>query len=115
MGQMVDDYIASRQELVREKRNLRKMVVVHFRFWETKKDFLLLLQKNNLFHMMMQILWRDINDWIRQENYAKVNPYVYSFAAGGVWHMMEKWLEEGAVKTPEEMGDVAEDILRIFV
>lgn len=84
--------------------SLPKFVFIYFSFWEDYKDFLSLLKENQMLHLLLQQFMPRMGDELLGE---RVNLYVYYFIAGGVWNLLEKWLEDGANLSAKELEDEA--------
>ncbi|MFT4244987.1 MAG: TetR/AcrR family transcriptional regulator [Micrococcaceae bacterium] len=107
------------EELFQETRRkgaetFEKGIRVSFEYWLTQRDFLLLLQKNDL----MPILLAGLPTYMKYSNINRAlidqNDYFYYFIAGGISNLLILWLEEGAVKSPQDMAKVAAGITEAF-
>jgi AcrR family transcriptional regulator len=107
--------------LLKEEKRLKIQIVakVYFAFWNKHLDFLILMEKNDLLYMVLQkynqylpLIHKKFND--NKEEYQNNNTleYVLAFSAGGFWNMLIKWVHEGAKKTPNEMAELINEILR---
>ncbi len=69
----------------------------------------MVLQKYNQY---LPIIHKKFND--NKEEYQNNNTleYVLAFSAGGFWNMLIKWVHEGSEKTPNEMAELINEILR---
>jgi len=114
---LCDEYI----NLLKEEKILKIQTVakVYFDFWNKHLNFLILIEKNNLWYMVLQkynqylpMIHKKFND--NKEEYQNNNTleYVLAFSAGGFWNMLIKWVHEGAKKTPNEMAELINEILR---
>ncbi|MBN9654069.1 TetR/AcrR family transcriptional regulator [Halobacillus sp. GSS1] len=93
------------------------MAKLYFEFWQEHIEFLNLIQKNDLFI----ILLKQLDDYLPSLNERyKADlmegfdetflQYYTAFNSAGIWHMLEKWIRHGAVETPEEMAQIYSDI-----
>nr|WP_237417469.1 TetR-like C-terminal domain-containing protein [Halobacillus litoralis] len=93
------------------------MAKLYFEFWQEHIEFLNLIQKNDLF----VILLKQLDDYLPSLNERyKADliegfdetflQYYTAFNSAGIWHMLEKWIRHGAVETPEEMAQIYSDI-----
>ncbi len=110
--QVAAEYLEMRNDVTKHARDFCLITVAHFSFWEERKDFLLLLHKNDMYHFLMDELYKCVYSRLEANTQnSDLERYVYSFSTGGISYMLEKWLLDGATKTPEEMGEVAKEIL----
>ena len=107
--------------LLKEEKILKISTVakVYFTFWSKHLDFLILMENNNLLYMLLQkynqylpIIHKNFKD--NKEEYGDDNTleYVLAFSSGGFWNMLIKWVHEGAKKTPNEMAELINIILK---
>lgn len=89
------------------QKDLENVVFVHFSFWERHKNFLMLLNDNDLLYKMIQKFTIDVHMKIMPYTASRENEYVYYFITGGQWNLLVKWVEDGAVVSPEEMSKIA--------
>lgn len=78
------------------------VVQVFFDFWETRKDLLTLLQKNNLLLRVFERSYQystQIFEFVRSKeiaaSYALPLPYLLAYSVGGMHSMLVKWVENG--------------------
>lgn len=78
------------------------VVQVFFDFWETRKDLLTLLQKNNLLLRVFEQSYQystQIFEFVRSKeiaaSYALPLPYLLAYSVGGMHSMLVKWVEKG--------------------
>jgi AcrR family transcriptional regulator len=89
-----------------------------FEYWYTKLEFLNLLQKHNLFIILLEEFDIYINHLSKLTNPSEIYAikpltqkeidYFNSFNSAGLWHMLERWVKEDANETPEEMASIYE-------
>jgi len=113
---MIQDYL---DELPEEGEvSTYTLALIYFKFWKKKVEFIRILQHNNLFH----ILLREFDDFVPKvmhrykksvvgsysETYFR---YYTAFVAAGLWHMLERWVAEGMIETPEKMAEMYIEII----
>lgn len=108
-------------DLLKQEKIINVMNVgkVYFNFWNNHLDFLILMEKNDLLYMLLQRFSEylpEIHKKIigNKEDYEDNNTleYVLAFSAGGFWNMIIKWVHDGAKKTPNEMAEFINIILK---
>ena len=84
---------------------------VYFTFWGKHLDFLILMEKNNLLHLLLQrynqylpMIHKEVNKNKKEAFNGRMLEYVLAFSAGGFWNMLVKWIHEGAKETPDDMA-----------
>jgi hypothetical protein len=98
---------------------LQNIALVYFRFWKEHLDtvrvfkksdllFLLLLKFNEYLPQIHRIVHQDTPEHWGEDELT----YALIFSAGGFWNILNKWLEDGAVKTPEELAGIIQTALR---
>lgn len=81
----------------------------YFRFWLENKKFLRLLKDNNLM-ILIKLLEKSLDELsIRflfgyQEEWFGI--YRIIFLAGGLWNLLDYWVEKGFKESPEEMANI---------
>ncbi len=82
-------------------------VLLYFDFWKGHKDFLLLLKRNQLLHLLMQKSYDSTFHVLSLTKPYRPNaqedpclPYGMAFSVGGVNFMLIKWIEEGLETEP---------------
>lgn len=93
------------------------MANAYFRFWYEHVHFLRLIQKNNLFIILLKHLdeyaptifekFNADSTKIFDESFLK---YYTNFHSAGIWHMLEKWVDGGTKETPEQLAQIYADI-----
>lgn len=93
--------------------SLKNVSIIYFYFCKNNLDFLLILKKNNLLHLVLQkydeFLPSIFNTFRGHLNLYKSQEhleYALSFNTGGLWNILIKWLSDGAKKSPEEMSNI---------
>lgn len=116
MHKLCNQYISLLLE--QKEYSFRTLALVYFTFWESHKDFLLILEKNELLYLLLQkynqyfskifakiIGSNDIDN-------SAILEYVFYFNAGGFWNLHLKLLKDGIKLSPLEIANLAEDILK---
>jgi AcrR family transcriptional regulator len=85
--------------------NIRRywdLVQLYFDFWESRKDILLLLSRNDLLPRLFEYVYRNaqpIFTAVRTEettqSFAPTLPYLLAYSVGGMHSMLMKWAESG--------------------
>lgn len=94
-------------------KDLKELIFVYFTYWESRKDFLIVLKQNDLLYRL-QIAFISItqeNQMMSQQSNNIVVDYAIAFSSGAVWSLLVKWLEYGAMQSPKEMKEIAEKVL----
>ncbi|WP_019155236.1 TetR/AcrR family transcriptional regulator [Robertmurraya massiliosenegalensis] len=93
------------------------MATKYFTFWSEHIHFLHLLQRNNLFIILLQHLdmyMPGLNGRYKANILdgfdALFLDYYTIFNSAGVWHMLERWVSGGAKETPEQLAQIYSDI-----
>lgn len=97
---------------------------VIFEFCEKNRDFLELLNKNNLMYLLLLRL-NDTIPLISESTEWEKNPfrkligdldpdYIIAFNTGAIWNVITKWVDRGMKESPEEIRKIlAEYIARL--
>lgn len=120
LQQLCDEFAAYFVENQPKRGDLHNMIYIYFTFWEQHKEFLLILQKNDMMHLLLKKVLPQARNEIRSallngnvmEENTQYLEYASYFTEGGAWNLMVKWLGDGAVLTPEEMADIVDIIIR---
>lgn len=88
-------------------RHFQEVVYVYFDYWQSHLKFLRSLETNHLLPQLLTALTDATNDSLLAQMFPQTEPYIYAFAAGGIWNMMVAWLRDGARDTPDVMGEKA--------
>lgn len=115
---LCEEYIAFLR--TRSHRLLPDITFVFFEFWYKHLDFLNLLKANNLFGLLLE----NLNDFIpdvydifkgnlKEYDSEEDLRYALAFSAGGFWNMLSLWLEDGNVKSPQQLSKVIRDAIRV--
>lgn len=83
-----------------------------FKFWYEQRSFLQLMYKNDLFYIL-QNYYNKIAPTIYKERRkdfptgpnSEALGYVLAYSAGGLLHVLWKWVSEGMQKSPDEIMD----------
>lgn len=93
-----------------------KVVYIYFSICEKYKDFLLLLQKQNLLsilYLKYQEFLPMIASCFQAAQFKTTAPshYHVAFSAGGFFQLLCTWLQNGGKETPEEMVRICMEFL----
>lgn len=102
--------------LENQGRDLYISALNYFEYWQQHKDILVLLKENHLLHLLLEKFMPAVRDSVAimhrdTEESAMVMDYAFYFAAGGLWNLLVKWLEDGAQQSPGEMATIAVKII----
>lgn len=94
---------------------LKQIAYTFFCYWQKHISFLHLLKKNNLLYRLHDkfplVQSSDNNRKQSNELDTAIIEYAVNFTSGAMWSLLVKWLENGAVQSPEEMSIMVECIL----
>jgi AcrR family transcriptional regulator len=100
--------------------SLANVANIFFSFWGIYKDFLLMLHHQNLIHIvlfqfnkLLPNVYINYKAHLLQTKDKKSIEYVAFYNAGGFWNLLIKWLEDGCVKTPENMSAIVNEVLNL--
>ncbi|KHD37527.1 AcrR family transcriptional regulator [Clostridium acetobutylicum] len=112
---LIDEYI---NLLKNEYLTIHNGAKVYFTFWSKHLDFLILMEKNNLLHLLLQrfnqylpMIHKEVNENKIEKFNDRMLEYVLFFSAGGFWNILVKWLQDGAKETPDDMAMLIDSIL----
>ena len=115
--------------------SLEHIVEIFFTFWEQHRDFLLLLRKNHLMHVLSDIVLPAMRKGIRQlslgNNANKPTAdemlslsksideqeqldYMFFFMSGGIMSLLTRWLDSSDAPNAQEMGLIARNTVCFF-
>lgn len=85
------------------------LVQMYLDFWESRKDILFLLGKNDLLSRMFEYVYRSAEKIFvvmrtseMTEEFAQPLPYLLAYSVGGMHSMLIKWVESG-MTVPSQM------------
>ena len=85
------------------------LVQMYLDFWESRKDILFLLGKNDLLSRMFEYVYRSAEKIFvvmrtseMAEEFAQPLPYLLAYSVGGMHSMLIKWVESG-MTVPSQM------------
>lgn len=88
------------------------IIRLFFVYWEQRKDYLFTLKDNNLLHLLLDKFFPAVSRRLHTESIEdSTRVYAMAFSIGGIWNMMSKWLENGASLSPDEMQNIAVQII----
>ena len=91
------------------------MVYAYFQYWQAHLDFLKSLAANDLLPQLLAVLTQATNESLLAKMFPQTEPYVYAFAAGGIWNLMVAWLQAGASDSPAVMAQKARLVAKHLV
>lgn len=102
-----------------EDLSLPNVAKVLFTVMKKHIDFLLLCNRQKLLHLFLPKVDEDLPIIFEKFKGSKMNfskeciEYALTFSTGGFVRILVKWLQEGAKKTPEEMGALVKNFVLI--
>lgn len=92
-------------------KSFQDYVVIYFSFWEKHKVFLNVLKKNELLTVLLINFMPNVRENL-SDSFSKdtSSDYLFYFIFGGIWNLLVKWIEDGAIQTAIEMGEIANEI-----
>lgn len=79
-----------------------EVVQTYFDFWESRKELIDLLKKNNLLVKLLAFSYKNsfqIFEYVRtkevMDQFSETLPYLLAYAVGGMHTMLIQWMEEG--------------------
>lgn len=109
-------------ELFKEEEDLSLSNVanIFFSFWKDYRCFLLILYKQNLiyillfqFNRLLPEVYVNYKSHLLQVKDKTSIKYVAFYNAGGFWNLLIKWIEDGCVKTPEDMSRIVSEVANL--
>jgi AcrR family transcriptional regulator len=95
--------------------NFQAVVYAYFQYWQAHLDFLKSLAANDLLPQLLAVLTQATTDSLLAEMFPQTEPYIYAFAAGGIWNLMVVWLQAGASDSPAVMAQKARLVAKHLV
>ncbi|WEV43682.1 TetR/AcrR family transcriptional regulator [Lactobacillus sp. ESL0684] len=97
-----------------EKFDLQSIVIQFFEFWKQYTDFLVILDKNNLFYLIFGNFFPKAP--IEHGDYQNIEEesYAYYFIIGGLCNLLLKWIRDGAKLKPTDIEKIVETMLTQF-
>ena len=117
ISEIAKEFLAKRDLVFARNRTFRTLTIMFFSFWEERLDLLFLFRKNHLYYYLNNVFSRHLKDLILHQAshaYSEEQIKTFLFLSGGLWQLMDDWLEDGAVKSPEEMGGFSDTIRSIM-
>lgn len=121
IDQVLNELIAT--EITQLFKNIQKakpqhfqaVVYAYFDYWQAHLDFLKSLAANDLLPQLLTALTQATNESLLAKMFPQAEPYIYAFAAGGIWNLMVAWLQAGANDSPEVMAQKARLVAKHLV
>lgn len=110
----IEDIILEFKEEMKnhKKESYRYIVTAYFTFWLGYADFLEILNKNNLTHLIFTQYIKCLFEMPFIANYkydSKTNEQIFScklaYSAGGLWSLLSYWCAKGCIETPTELAN----------
>lgn len=98
-----------------QPRHFLELVYAYFEYWQRHVNFLRSLDDNQLFPQLLGALTAATPDSLLARMFPQSEPYIYAFAAGGIWNMLVSWLQAGAHDAPSEMAAKAHLVTKHLV
>lgn len=104
--------IPSLMESRGRKETFQNQVACFFSFFADNIQVMQALRRSDLLQRFLRSFWHEIDALSADPPSDAQGKYLRFFASGGFSSMIEAWLEEGAVRSPQEMVDVTESIVQ---
>lgn len=96
-----------------ENENYQCVVTAYFTFWLRYAEFLEILNKNNLTHLIFTQYIKCLIHMPFIANYnrdSNMNEQIFScklaYSAGGLWSLLSYWCATGCIETPAELASI---------
>ncbi len=97
---------------------LETVIIQYFEFWKEKMDFVVLLQKNGLFVLLLNEIEKSLSQInINSEEVTSISlssKYMYyhdAYMASSIWYFLEKWIKRGCEESPKEIAAIYSDFV----
>ena len=77
-----------------------------FRFWDTHKEYLELLHSQGMLYILLHGFSGYMERRVLRESGTVQSRYVYAYSAGGLWSVLNEWVENGYREEPEELAQI---------
>lgn len=111
---------AMANDMKREALTPRSGFLAYFKFWDTHRDFLTLLEKQGFLYFLAekqdQLLYQHVGLSVqdnlpnRLEQVPEFSQYAYYFTLGGLWQVLVFWIRTGMRQTPEQLTQYTLDL-----
>ena len=98
-----------------QPQHFQEVVYAYFDYWQARLGFLQSLAANHLLPRLLTELTQATNESLLARMFPQTEPYIYAFAAGGVWNLLVTWLEAGATDAPAVMAQKARLVAKHLV
>ncbi|MBQ1506385.1 MAG: TetR/AcrR family transcriptional regulator [Erysipelotrichales bacterium] len=78
-----------------------------FRFWYRHKDYLALLDSQDLFYILLYSFKGYINRRMSRDTSVEPDDYQFAYSSGGLWALLFKWTRDEFRETPEHLAKIA--------
>lgn len=100
------------KELARRGHTFENAVYLHFLYWSEHRPLLSAACANNRFYAVMDAVCAEMLRvaWSAGLLHDEEEAVAFRFCAGGIWMLVERWVQEDFPHTPEEMACVCRSI-----
>lgn len=88
------------------------LVIRFFTFWQSRREFLVLLQQNNLEYRLLQVFMPQLRDQLIGQ---VAEADIYDFIAGGLWNLLMGSLRTRTMFTTSELHVLSTRILKNMI
>lgn len=117
VSETAQDFFARRDVLFLSNKNFQHLTILFFSFWKEHLDMLVLFRKKGLYYYLCDVFSKYLRETILHrlpQEFSEERKKAFLFISGGLWQLMDDWLEHGALKSPEEMGVYVDSIFRMI-
>lgn len=98
----------------RNPHSFQDILFIIFTFWSERTSLLKILKQNHLLPQLLNVLTIHAKDSLLGNYFSHQDDYVYAFAAGGIWNIINYWIENGMKESPAKMALVANQVVNHF-
>jgi len=115
-----NSYYKTHHNLDNKAHHISLIVKSFFEMCEHNKDVLIILYKQNLMHLLLD-LFHSIGPKIHyqfsteEELKLENGDYFLAYNLGGLWNLLAKWLSDDCIKTPEQMARIVEQMFELQI
>lgn len=120
LKQLLQEFAGQTAQMMMKEvvRKIVNFTIPYFEFMKAHLAFLQLLRKNDLLLQLMQCINEEIQCKLPTDQTGSPNLFFdwgFYVAFGIMWMLTLRWLEEGAVKSPEEMSEITNTVIAALV
>ncbi len=97
---------AMANDMKREALTPRSGFLAYFKFWDTHRDFLTLLEKQGFLYFLAE----KQDQLLYHQQVPEFSQYAYYFTLGGLWQVLVFWIRTGMRQTPEQLTQYTLDL-----